>query len=42
MLAAVLLAGCVEREMLVTSEPAGAIVYVSDVEVGRTDRKSVV
>ncbi len=39
MLAAVLLAGCVEREMLVTSEPAGAIVYVSDVEVGRTPVK---
>ncbi|MFP4052617.1 MAG: PEGA domain-containing protein [Phycisphaerae bacterium] len=39
MLAAVLLTGCVEREMLVTSEPAGAIVYISDVEVGRTPVK---
>ena len=29
-------AGCVEREMTITSEPAGALVYVSDVEVGRT------
>ncbi len=29
-------AGCVEREMKITSEPAGALVYVSDVEVGRT------
>jgi len=30
------LAGCVEREMTITSEPAGALVYVSGVEVGRT------
>ena len=29
-------AGCVDREMVITSEPAGALVYVSDVEVGRT------
>ena len=29
-------AGCLEREMTITSEPAGALVYVSDVEVGRT------
>ncbi len=28
--------GCLEREMTITSEPAGALVYVSDVEVGRT------
>jgi hypothetical protein len=30
------LGGCLEREMTITSEPAGALVYVSDVEVGRT------
>jgi len=30
------LAGCVEREMTITSEPAGALVYVSDKEMGRT------
>ncbi len=30
------LAGCVERELKITSQPEGAIVYVSDVEVGRT------
>ena len=34
--AAVGLGGCVERELAITSEPAGAIVFVSDVEVGRT------
>jgi len=28
--------GCVEREMTITSAPAGALVFVSDVEVGRT------
>ena len=28
--------GCVEREMTITSEPAGALVFVSDVEIGRT------
>ena len=30
------LGGCVEREMTITSEPAGALVFVSDTEVGRT------
>ncbi len=35
-LLALLLAGCVERTLTVTSEPAGALVYVSSVEVGRT------
>ena len=34
--AAAALGGCVEREMKITSEPAGALVYVSDREVGRT------
>ncbi len=29
-------AGCVEREMTITSQPEGAVVFVSDVEVGRT------
>lgn len=29
-------AGCVEREMTITSEPEGALVYISDVEIGRT------
>jgi len=33
---AVALAGCVEREFVITSEPPGALVYISDVEVGRT------
>jgi hypothetical protein len=28
--------GCVERELTVTSEPPGAIVYIGDREVGRT------
>jgi hypothetical protein len=28
--------GCVERKLTVTSEPEGALVYISDVEVGRT------
>jgi len=35
-LIAVILAGCVRRELEITSEPAGAVVYVSDIEVGRT------
>ena len=30
------LVGCVDREMVITSRPAGALVFVSDVEVGRT------
>lgn len=29
------LAGCVRRELEISSEPEGAIVYVSDIEVGR-------
>lgn len=29
-------AGCVEQKMTITSEPSGALVRVSDVEVGRT------
>ena len=33
---AVGLLGCVEREITITSQPEGALVYVSDVEVGRT------
>jgi len=32
----VALAGCVEREFVITTEPPGALVYISDVEVGRT------
>ena len=37
MLAAVLMAGgCAERRLAITSEPAGATVWVNDVEVGRT------
>lgn len=31
-----LLTGCVERRISITSEPAGALVWVNDVEVGRT------
>lgn len=30
------LSGCVEREWTIRSEPEGAVVYVSNVEVGRT------
>ncbi len=30
------LTGCVERRISITSEPAGALVWVNDVEVGRT------
>jgi len=29
-------AGCVERELTITSEPAGALVYFADEEIGRT------
>jgi hypothetical protein len=35
-LAAMVLIGCVERQWTIRSEPAGAIAYVSNVEVGRT------
>lgn len=31
-----LLAGCVERTIKITSQPAGAVVYLNDEEVGRT------
>jgi len=31
-----LVAGCVERELTITSEPAGALVYFADEEIGRT------
>jgi len=31
--------GCVERTMTITSDPTGALVYVSSVEVGRTPVK---
>ena len=31
-----LLCGCVTRTLSITSEPAGALVYVNDREVGRT------
>ena len=32
----VLLAGCVERKLAITSEPSGALVTISSVECGRT------
>lgn len=35
-LAAAALCGCVEREITITSEPEGALVLLSDREVGRT------
>jgi len=35
-IAALAACGCVERKMVITSEPSGALVYVSQVEVGRT------
>jgi len=28
--------GCVEREMTITSEPTGALVFISEKEIGRT------
>jgi len=33
------LAGCVDRELTITSEPPGALVFVLDQEVGRTPVK---
>jgi hypothetical protein len=36
MIVAVGLTGCVERKMLITTEPADAVVQVSDVEIGRS------
>jgi hypothetical protein len=30
------LAGCMDRRIAITSDPAGALVYLNDVEVGRT------
>lgn len=35
-MAGLLLAGCVERRISITSEPAGALVHLNDQEVGRT------
>ncbi len=35
-LAAVLLLGCVERTITVTSDPPGSLVYLNDREIGRT------
>jgi len=35
-LGAMSLAGCVDRRLVVTTEPAGALVYINDLEVGRT------
>ncbi len=35
-LVAVSMVGCVKRQLEVSSEPPGAIVYISDIEVGRT------
>ncbi len=36
LLAALLLPGCVQRTIHITSEPSGALVWVNDREVGRT------
>ena len=33
---AVVPGGCVEREMTITSKPTGALVFISDKEIGRT------
>lgn len=33
---AVILGGCAQRTIVVTSEPPGAIVWLNDVEIGRT------
>ncbi len=35
-LGAMSLTGCVDRRIVVTTEPAGALVYINDLEVGRT------
>ena len=32
----VAIGGCVEREMTITSDPVGALVFISDKEIGRT------
>ncbi len=34
--AAIFLPGCVERTISITSDPAGALVYLNDEEIGRT------
>lgn len=34
--AAALLGGCVQRRIVITTEPTDALVYLNDVEVGRT------
>lgn len=34
--AAAMLSGCVERTIRITSEPPGALVFLNDVEIGRT------
>lgn len=36
LLAPALLGGCLERRLTITSEPPGALVWLNDVEVGRT------
>lgn len=36
LLAATCLSGCIERKLTITSEPAGALVIISDKEIGRT------
>lgn len=36
LLAGVSMGGCVQRELSVTSEPAGALVFLNDQEIGRT------
>jgi hypothetical protein len=36
LLAGLLLGGCVQREITITSEPSGALVHLNDREVGRT------
>ena len=33
---ALVLGGCIQRTLVITSEPEGAVVWVNDVEVGRT------
>ena len=35
-LPAFLMTGCVERKLTITSEPTGALVYISSEEIGRT------
>jgi hypothetical protein len=38
--AVLLLSGCIQRRIVVTSEPSGAVVWLNDTEIGRTPTQS--